>query len=100
MAHKRAMQTRPPSFVDLLLRPGATRRREGTDVVRCRYVEDSKERPMTENKNPKQKQPGEKKPGKYHFNPGNMSGKTVEESREQANADRKQSRNEPDDQKR
>jgi hypothetical protein len=55
---------------------------------------------MTENKNPKQKQPGEKKPGKYHFNPGNMSGKTVEESREQANADRKQSRNEPDDQKR
>ena len=40
---------------------------------------------MADNKNPKQKQPGEKPPGKYHFNPGNMSGKTLEESREQSN---------------
>ncbi len=32
---------------------------------------------MTNNKDPKQKQPGEKEPGTFHFNPGNMSGKTV-----------------------
>jgi hypothetical protein len=28
------------------------------------------------NKNPDQKRPGEKEPGTFHFNPGNMSGKT------------------------
>jgi hypothetical protein len=28
------------------------------------------------NKNPNQKQPGEKEPGTFHYNPGNMSGKT------------------------
>jgi len=32
---------------------------------------------MANNKNPNEKQPGEKVPGKYHYNPGNMSGKTV-----------------------
>jgi hypothetical protein len=39
----------------------------------------SQERPMPENNNkdPNQKQPGEKEPGTFHFNPGNMSGKTV-----------------------
>lgn len=31
---------------------------------------------MTNNKRLNQKQPGEKEPGKFHFNPGNMSGKT------------------------
>ena len=31
---------------------------------------------MSNNKNPNQKQPGEKEPGTFHFNPGNMSGKT------------------------
>ena len=31
---------------------------------------------MGNNKNPNQKQPGEKGPGKFHYNPGNMSGKT------------------------
>ena len=25
------------------------------------------------------KRPGEKKPGKFHYNPGNMSGKTIAE---------------------
>jgi hypothetical protein len=29
------------------------------------------------NKNPNQKQPGEKEPGTFHYNPGNMSGKTI-----------------------
>jgi hypothetical protein len=28
-------------------------------------------------KNPDQKQPGEKEPGTFHYNPGNMSGKTI-----------------------
>jgi hypothetical protein len=59
---------------------------------------------MTENKDPDQKQPGEKEPGKYHFNPGNQSGKTVETSKpesEQANnKDRIKSRTEEKDQKR
>lgn len=31
---------------------------------------------MTNNKNPTEKQPGENPDGKYHFNPGNMAGKT------------------------
>lgn len=40
---------------------------------------------MGNTKDPKQKQPGEKPPGKYHYNPGNMSGKEAEEkSREEA----------------
>lgn len=30
---------------------------------------------MGNNKNPNLKRPGEKEPGKFHFNPGNMSGK-------------------------
>jgi hypothetical protein len=32
---------------------------------------------VTNNKNPNQKQPGEKEPGTFHYNPGNMSGKTI-----------------------
>jgi hypothetical protein len=51
---------------------------------------------MTNNKNPNKKQPGEMPPGKFHFNPGNMSGKTSGVSKvepeQRANADRKQSR--------
>ena len=47
---------------------------------------------MADNRDPNQKQPGEKEPGTFHFNPGNMSGKTIEESEQQANADRIQSR--------
>jgi hypothetical protein len=62
----------------------------------------SKERPMANNKNPNQKQPGEKEPGKFHYNPGNMSGKTIgtNESQQRANADTKLSRREHKDQKR
>jgi hypothetical protein len=33
---------------------------------------------MSDNKNPNEKQPGEKEPGKFHYNPGNMSGKSAE----------------------
>ena len=33
---------------------------------------------MANNKNSKPKQPGEKEPGTFHYNPGNMSGKTEE----------------------
>jgi len=32
---------------------------------------------MADNKNPSQKQPGEKQEGKYHYNPGNQSGKEL-----------------------
>ena len=32
---------------------------------------------MANNKNPNQKRPGEKEPGTFHYNPGNMSGKTI-----------------------
>jgi hypothetical protein len=59
---------------------------------------------MANNKNPNQRQPGEKEPGKFHYNPGNMSGKTIEickdESERQANKDRIQSRHEQRDPKR
>jgi hypothetical protein len=32
---------------------------------------------MADNKNPNEKQPGEKPEGKYHYNPGNQSGKVA-----------------------
>jgi hypothetical protein len=32
---------------------------------------------MGNNKDPNKKRPGEKEPGTFHFNPGNMSGKTA-----------------------
>jgi hypothetical protein len=48
------------------------------------------------NKDPNQKQPGEKQPGKFHYNPGNMSGKTAgtkkEDSERQSNADKRHER--------
>ena len=59
---------------------------------------------MATNKDPKQKQPGEREPGKYHYNPGNQSGKTIEttkpEAEQENNVDRIQSRHEQQDQKR
>ena len=56
----------------------------------------TKQRPgsmsVANNKDPNQKQPGEKEPGKYHYNPGNMSEKTIDsgkpESQQRANIDR------------
>ena len=33
---------------------------------------------MADNKNPNEKQPGEKPEGKFHYNPGNQSGKVAE----------------------
>jgi hypothetical protein len=54
---------------------------------------------MANNKNPNEKQPGEKTAGKYHYNPGNMSGKTVDinkdEAEQQNNVDRIQNRKAP-----
>jgi hypothetical protein len=47
---------------------------------------------------PSQRKPGEKQPGKYHFNPGNMSGKTADAGKDEAdqnnNVDRIKSRHE------
>ena len=48
---------------------------------------------MGNNKNPNQKRPGEKEPGTFHYNPGNMSGKT-EEKRQDIESGKKQDRNE------
>ena len=51
---------------------------------------------MADNKNPDVKQPGEKQEGKYHYNPGNQSGKTADilkdESEQENNTDRIDSR--------
>ena len=59
---------------------------------------------MADNKNPKQKQPGEKEAGKYHYNPGNQSGKTIDivkpESEQENNVDRIQNRHEQQGRKR
>jgi hypothetical protein len=52
---------------------------------------------MENNKDPNQKQPGEKEPGTFHYNPGNMSGKTIgaEENRsKQSKADEPNSHDE------
>ena len=38
----------------------------------------SKEHQMADNKNQNEKQPGENPEGKYHYNPGNQSGKEAE----------------------
>lgn len=59
---------------------------------------------MADNKNPNQKQPGERHEGKYHYNPGNQSGKTIEsvkpESEQVNNVDRIDSRDERQNEKR
>ena len=53
---------------------------------------------MGNNRDPNnQKQPGEKEPGKFHYNPGNMSGKTVKTGKEEEqknDVDKLQSRDE------
>jgi hypothetical protein len=52
-----------------------------------------KEHPVANNKNPNEKQPGEKEPGTFHYNPGNMSGKTIgtnKDESEQSTAERPQ----------
>jgi hypothetical protein len=41
------------------------------------------------NKNPNEKQPGEKPDGKYHFNPGNQSGKTKSIPKDQSQPNKK-----------
>ncbi len=50
---------------------------------------------MANNKDPNQKQPGEKESGKFHYNPGNMSGKAIgsskDEVEQQTDADRRPS---------
>jgi hypothetical protein len=48
--------------------------------------------PMADNKNPNEKQPGEHAEGKYHYNPGNQAGKTVEDSEKEDNLDRVKNR--------
>jgi hypothetical protein len=50
---------------------------------------------MADNKNPNDKQPGEHAEGKYHYNPGNQAGKTVEDSEKEDNLDRVKNRAPP-----
>ena len=58
---------------------------------------------MANNKNPNEKQPGEKEDGTFHYNPGNMSGKTIGSSKDKSepktNADNIRSRRKQRDQK-
>ena len=53
---------------------------------------------MANNKNPNLKRPGEKEPGTFHYNPGNMSGKTIGTSKNEpeppSDADKRDSSNE------
>jgi hypothetical protein len=53
---------------------------------------------VANNKDANQKQPGETEPGKYRYNPGNMSGKTIDSGKDEyergANADRIRDRKE------
>jgi len=46
--------------------------------LRASRQTNNQEHPVGNNKNPDQKRPGEKEPGTFHFNPGNMSGKSGE----------------------
>jgi hypothetical protein len=58
---------------------------------------------VSNNKDPNQKQPGEREPGKYHYNPGNMSGKTIgteNDGPERSKADAEHSRVDQQDKKR
>lgn len=45
------------------------------------------------------KQPGEKEPGKFHYNPGNMSGKTIRTSKDESAQSNADSRHEQQDKK-
>jgi hypothetical protein len=52
--------------------------REATDAIPRRSFDVQEDCPMTDKTSSEtQKKPGEKPPGKFHYNPGNMSGKTV-----------------------
>jgi hypothetical protein len=50
---------------------------------------------MANNKNPNQKQPGEKAPGKFHYNPGNQSGKTLRSAKMSPNVRPTKTRTKP-----
>jgi hypothetical protein len=50
---------------------------------------------MADNKDPNQKQPGEKKEGKYHYNPGNQSGKEIGVAHPETEPEDLHSRDEP-----
>jgi hypothetical protein len=41
---------------------------------------------VANNKNPNERRPGEKEPGTFHYNPGNMSGKTVGSHKDDADS--------------
>jgi hypothetical protein len=55
--------------------------------------------PVGNNKNPNQKRPGEKEAGTFHYNPGNMSGKTAGVSKENSEQQPTRDGSHPDKQK-
>ena len=78
----------------------------GTLLTNTRQPQRNKfqqEHSVANNKNPNLKQPGEKEPGTFHYNPGNMSGKTIgtgkDKSEKQSEADRTRSSTEQPDKK-
>jgi hypothetical protein len=54
---------------------------------------------VANNKNPTKKQPGEKEPGTFHYNPGNMSGKTIGAKKDESEQSDDDSRHEQQDKK-
>jgi hypothetical protein len=54
---------------------------------------------VANNKNPTQKQPGEKEPGTFHYNPGNMPGKTIGTNKDESEQSNRDSRREQQDKK-
>jgi hypothetical protein len=50
---------------------------------------------MADDKKTSDKKPGEHAEGKYHYNPGNQAGKTVEDSEKEDNLDRVKNRAPP-----
>jgi hypothetical protein len=56
----------------------------------------SKENQMADTKKPNEKQPGEKPEGKFHYNPGNQSGKEAKNlPRNEVEKDDERSRDHP-----
>ena len=55
---------------------------------------------MSDNKNPAEKQPGEKEPGKFHYNPGNQSGKSAEKTLTKPESELENNRDRSGDRKR
>jgi len=76
-----ATETTPHPIPANLARPGVLGNKNGMrKSTQVNALQAHKEYSVGNNKNPNEKRPGEKEPGTFHYNPGNMSGKTAEDS--------------------